>query len=590
MDVLARLFGGSLQASAGPTDDFWYQPTGLLTSAGVRIDAESAQKVSAYFRGVDILSTSLAMLPLGVYRRSEDGRESVRTTLFDVVGRKPNAWQDSFQWRRQQMRHLIHHGNGYSRIVEGSRGFLDQLWPLHPTLVTPRQLDSGRLLYDVRNPKTAVTTTYTQDEVFHLRGVSDDGIAGKGVLDYARDSLGHALALERYAGTLFSRGALHGGILTHPGILDDDASKRMARSFSDKSAGEGNYHQPVVLEQGTTWVPATMTPEQAQMLLSRKFSVSDIARWLGLPPHMLAEMDRATFNNIEHQGQEFVTYSLGSWLTLFEAAISDQLIIQTETYYAEFTRDALVRGDIQARWAAYMQAVTTGTFTRNEVRELENRNKLPGLDVPLDPTHLTGSVAGGSNNAPKPPATASRQAPSKAEAIVHESSARVLRKETTAIQKAAVKHASDDTAFHAWARSFYADHAELVAQTMLMDPAAARAYCAIQYAELSEDGIAVVASWTPHYLAGLALDTPKPPPQPHIEVHAPTTIAEGALNVPVTVHQAPVTVEAPVVTIAKGAIEAPVTVHAPAVKKSIVKKTVTRDGKGHITGVVEESS
>jgi HK97 family phage portal protein len=503
MDLLARLFGGSLQASYPPDHDFWYGPAGrVMTAAGVRIDAESAQKVSAYFRGVDILSTSLAMLPLGVYRRSEDGRESVRTTLFDVVGRKPNHWQDSFQWRRQQVRHLIHHGNGYSRIVAGSRGFLDQLWPIHPTLVTPRQIPSGRLLYDVREPKTGQTTTYTQDEIFHLRGVSDDGIAGKGVLDFARDSLGHALALEGYAGTLFSRGALHSGVIEHPGTLDDDASKRMARSFMNKTAGAGNWHVPAVLEQGTTWKPSTMTPEQAQMLLSRKFSVVDIARWLGLPPHMLAEMDRATFNNIEHQGQEFVTYSLGSWLTLFEAAISDQLIIQTDTYYAEFTRDALVRGDIQARWAAYMQAVTTGTFTRNEVRELENRNKLPGLDEPLDPTHLTGG--GGAANDKKPSAKPS--ASTKAQAIAVESASRLLRKEVTAVQKLAVRHAADQDAFATAVTDFYAKHAALVSSTLQMSDGEAAGYCAGQAAQIvNGDWIASVETWqSDHYAAGLA--------------------------------------------------------------------------------------
>lgn len=502
MDVLARLFGGALQAGTpGPLDDWWYTSAGTMTPAGLSINVESAQKVSAFFRGVDILSTSLAMLPLGVYKRSEKGRESVRTTLFDVIGRKPNTWQDSFQWKRQQMRHLIHHGNGISRIVAGSRGFLDQLWPIHPTLVTPRQLESGRLLYDVRNPKTSQTTTYTQDEIFHLRGVSDDGMWGKGVLDYARDNLGHALALDGYAGALFRNGALHSGVLNHPGMLDEDASKRMANSFMAATSGGSNWHKPVVLEQGTTWTPSTMTPEQAQMLLSRKFSVLDIARWLGLPPHMLAELDRTTYNNMEQGGQEFVTYSLGAWLTLFESAISDQLIIQTDTYYAEFTRDALVRGDIAARWDAYMKAVTTGTFTRNEVRELENRNALPGLDEPLDPTHITGS--GGSNNSQTP--ANSIKPNQKAQAIAVESASLVLRKEVATVQRLAVRHAADADAFAGAVTEFYAKHAELVAQRLQMSSAEADGYCAGQAAQVLADWVAAVELWgSSHYAAGLA--------------------------------------------------------------------------------------
>ncbi len=501
MDVLARLVGGALQASYGPTDDHWYNPVGTMTMAGVRLDDHAAQKISAWFRGKDILSTSLAMLPLPVFERSDQGRESVRTTLFDVVGRKPNGWQDTFQWRRQAVRYIIDHGNSYDRIVPGSRGFLDALHPIHPTLVTPRQLPSKRVLYDVRDPKSNTTTTYTQDDIFHIRGVSDDGIVGKGILQHARDSLGLALSLEGYASTLFAKGALHSGIITHPGLLDPDASKRMAESFMRATAGSTNWHMPAVLEQGTAWVPSTMTPEQAQMLLSRHFSVNDIGRWLGLPPHMLGEMDRATFNNVEHLGQEFVTYHLGPWLTLFESAINDQLVIQTNTYYAEFVRDALVRGDIAVRWAAYMQAVTTGTFTRNEVRELENRNKLPGLDEPLDPTHLTGG--GGAANDKKPSAKPS--ASTKAQAIAVETASQLLRKEVAAVQRCAVRHAADADAFAAAVTAFYVKHAELVAQRLQMPTAEAEGYCASQAAQVLADWIGAIDLWgSEHYAAGLA--------------------------------------------------------------------------------------
>lgn len=504
MDVLARIFGGGVQANYGPLDDFWYQPIpGPTTFSGMRIDAESAQKVSAYFRGVDILSTALAMLPLQGFKVTEEGRDRLNFTTADVVGRKPNGWQDSFQWRRQQMRHLIHWGNGYNRIVPGSRGFLDQLWPIHPTLVTPRQLDTTRIVYDVRNPTTGATYTYTQDEIFHLRGVSDDGVTGKGVLAYARDAIGLSLAQDSYAAAIFARGAMHGGVIKVDGIMDEDASKRMARSFVNATAGPNNWHWPAVLEQGAEWQPNSMTPENAQMLLSRKFSVNDIARWLGLPPHMLADLERSTNNNIEHQGQEFVTYNLGPWLTLFENAVNDQLIIQTDTYYVEFLRDALVRGDIVARWDAYMKAVTTGTFTRNEVRELENRNKLPGLDKPLDPQNITGAGVGAAAHDQKE--SASLISP-KAEAIVTESAARLLRKEVATVQKLAVRHAAHADQFAAAVTEFYDRHAELVAVTLAWDMDSAREYCASQAAQvLTGDWIAALGTWqTDAYAAGLA--------------------------------------------------------------------------------------
>jgi hypothetical protein len=285
-----------------------------------------------------------------------------------------------------------------------------------------------------------------------------------------------------------------------PGLLDEEASQRMARSFV---TSYGNWHMPKVLEQGATFASASFNPDQAQMILSRKFSINDIARWLGVPPHMVGDLDRATFSNIEEQGLEFVTYSLGPWLSLFEFAINDQLIIQTDTYYVEFVRDALVRGDIAKRWQAYQVAVTTGTFTRNEIRQLENRNKIEGLDEPLDPTHLTGSVAGGSNNEPKEPAKTSTR--TKAEMIAEASAARLLRKEVTAVQKMAVRHAADQDAFACAVAEFYESHAELVAVTLMMNLDDARGYCSQQAAQVLGDWITALGTWkTDDYAAGLA--------------------------------------------------------------------------------------
>jgi hypothetical protein len=276
----------------------------------------------------------------------------------------------------------------------------------------------------------------------------------------------------------------------------------MAQSFVTAA---GNWHMPRVLPNGATIMESTLTPEKAQMLLSRKFSINDIARWLGLPPHMLGDLDRATFSNIEHQGQEFVTYSLGPWLSLFEFGINDQLVLQPKRFYVEFVRDALVRGDIQARWEAYMKAVTSGTFTRNEVRRLENMKKLEGLDEPLDPAHLTGK--GGAENEPKQPAKPKQPSTStKAEHIATASAARLLRKEITAVQRFAVRCAMDQDAFAQAVTDFYDRHAELVATTLMMGMDDAREYCAGQAAQvLAGEWTAALTLWgNDHYAAGLA--------------------------------------------------------------------------------------
>jgi HK97 family phage portal protein len=505
MDVLARLLGGDLYAGTpGPDADFWYQSAGTMTTAGIVLDEDGAKKVSAWFRGREILATTLAMLPLDLFFRlpGDDGRDDADThPLYDVLHRKPNPWQDSFRWRRQMMYHLIDFGNGYNRIVPGARYFAGELWPIHPSLVKPELISNGSKVFHIRDPKRGTTSIVSGDEIFHLCGMSDDGVEGKGILQYARDSLGLNVVTEQFAGRVFSRGSLSAGAIETPATLDPAASKRMAESFTTSSQ---NWHLPKVLEQGAKWVPGQgMTPENAQMLLSRKFGIDEMSRWLGVPPHMLASLDRSTNNNIEHQGQEFIDYTEGQWLSLWEFAINDQLVTRPDRFYAEFNRNALVRGDLATRWAAYMTAITTGTYTRNEVRVMENKKKLDGLDVPLDPQNITGKPAAGAQPTP-------RQQPEKsgkAAAIVTESAARVLRKEVEAVSKAAVKYAADGDAFTAWVTDFYTKHATLIAQTLQMSETQAQAYCWGQAQQIVNGAgwVASVEQWaTDHYAAGLA--------------------------------------------------------------------------------------
>lgn len=498
-------FSQLLAGTPAPDADFWYRPTSEYAESGQRVDVEAAQKVSAYYRGVELLSTSLAMLPLNIWKRlpNNGGRDVARDYyLHDVIHSKPNIWQDSFRWRRQKMRHLLHHGNGYDFIVAGRRGFVEELRPIHPSRVKPEQIASGRVVYHVRDPKTQTKKIYTQDDIFHLCGPSDDGVEGKGVLEYAKTSLGLALATESYASKLFSQGALHGGLIKVPGLLDPEASKRMAESFVTSSK---NWHTPKVLEQGAEWVSDGIDPEKAQMILSRKFSIDDIARWLGLPPHMIGSLDRSTNNNIEQQGQEFVTYSLGPWLSLFEFGISDQLVIQQDTYYAEFVRDALVRGDIATRWTAHVEAVNAGIKTADEVREVENLNRRGGkADELREPANIVGKPGAANGVPPKKAPKLAAPESDRAMVLAMESSSRLLRKEQSALAKLATKNGGQ-TEFMRAAEAFYATHQALVQQTMQISEHDARTYCTIRTTELRAFGLKSAEEWTPDLLAGWAV-------------------------------------------------------------------------------------
>jgi HK97 family phage portal protein len=529
MGLISRLFQGDLRATTpGPADDYWYEPRGAMTAAGMRVDSEGAQKISAWYRGRDILATVLAMLPLPLYERlPNDGGANIARAhpLYDVLHDKPNASQDSFQWRRQAMYHLIDHGNAYNWIVPGVRGPVDQLEPILPTLVTPKRVKTGayrgRILYDIRDADTGQTTTHTQAEIFHLRGASDDGVKGRGILESARTSLGTALATESYAALIFGKGTMNGGVIENPGLLNDEASKRMAQSFITAA---GDWHIPKVLEQGSKFIPNTLTPEDAQMLLSRKFSIDDMARWLGVSRMMLENND-PSFGNAEQFDRNFIGYSMGPWLSLWEFGIRDQLIVNPRRFFAQFQRGAFVRGDIAVRWNAHVQAVNAGIMSVDEVRSIEDLNTRGGkADELREPQNITGkpSVPDANAGADEPPAGKPTPKPptapppdqgnkAQADAIAVEAAARLLRKEIAAVQKMAVRHAGDEDAFVMAVTEFYVKHAGLVAVTLQIPPADADRYCAGQANQVCNgDWLAALATWKSDDfaagLAGLALD------------------------------------------------------------------------------------
>jgi hypothetical protein len=282
--------------------------------------------------------------------------------------------------------------------------------------------------------------------------------------------------------------------------MEPEAGRAMAQSF--KTAFD-DWHMPKVLTHGATFTANTLTPEQAQMLLSRKFSINDIARWLGLPPHMLGDLDRATFSNVEQQALDFVTYSLGPWLSLWEFAINSQLILANR-YYAEFKRDALVRGDLLSRWQAYQIQIQTGARPRNEIRRSENLKKLPGLDTPLEPAFISGRRA--IDGPPAPARQSGDNSNARASAIVRESASRLLRKEVAQVRKFAVRHAADGDAFAAAVADFYAEHVSLVMQALQLSREAASSYCSRQAAQvITGEWVAAVTLWdTDNYAAGLA--------------------------------------------------------------------------------------
>jgi HK97 family phage portal protein len=403
-----------------PASNFWYQDPAWPDGSGVAVTPETALSSGAVFRATEIIANSVAQLPLVLYERLSDGgrRRAAGEQLHRLLTIRPNVWQTPYEFRQMLTGHLVLRGNAYARIVPGAGGFADQLVPLHPGRMSVEQLDNLRLRY-VYSPQNGARQTLTQDEVFHLRGFSVDGLVGVSRISLMRTAVGLSIAGERFGAAQFGRRPLMAGILKYPGrFKDEGAARRIGESFRQLTAGPSGWHGVPVLEEGLDWMSVGMTNTDAEFLATRKFQVNEIARWMGVPPHLLADLDRATFSNIEHQAIDFVTFSLVAWLEAWEGAIERDLVVEPERLQVEHDTRALLRGDTTARFNAYR--VGTGgraVISPDEAREWEGLERRGGdLDeihegLGSTRTEPPGADASDAGAAPREQPAANRVAP-----------------------------------------------------------------------------------------------------------------------------------------------------------------------------------
>lgn len=398
--MLAR----SLFQAAGPAphDDYWYRPVGSVSLTGVRVDADTALKLSAVWACVNLISESVASLPLPIYRyRADGGKERAADhVLYETLQHQPNYWQTAQGWRQQMTIHALLRGAGYSRLVPGPRGRNTWLEPLNPDWLTvpkgPIDQYSTYLYREPGKPEQAIN----QGDVFRLDGLSLDGVTPCSVLTYARESVGLGLASEQYAARVYSQDARPRGVLEHPGKLSKEAAGRLADSWQEAYAGLGNAHKVAVLEEGLKFSAISVSPEDAQMLGSREFSIEDVARWFRVPPHMIGSTAKVTSwgSGIEQLSLGFVQFTLLPWLRRWEQSIQRDLIYQKDRFFAEHVVDGLIRGDIKTRTAAYVAGRANGWLSANDIRRMENMNPIPGGDEYLRPLNMAPSgQANGSN-------------------------------------------------------------------------------------------------------------------------------------------------------------------------------------------------
>lgn len=496
MGLFARLLAPQTLEFSDPR--LWPGGSGPRSSAGAYVTPETALRISAVWACGRLISQSLAAIPLITYRRtSTEGRERARShPLYDLLHAQPNNGMTAYEFKRLLTLHALFKGNGYARILPGARGAVDRLVPMHPARVTPEVVDDETLIYHYTE-QSGKSVVLLQDEVFHLTGMSWNGLIGMSVIEYARESMGLALATEKHGALLFSQGASVGGVLTYPGKLSKEQAQHIRSDWQAQHAGLGNAHQVAVFGDGITYTSEGMSNEDAQFIATRQFQIADIARWFGVDLTLLQENSKSTSwgTGIEQMLQAFVTFTLLPWATAWEQAISRDLILAPQTYFAEYLLNSLVRGDMQTRYAAYGIAIDKGIESRNEVRAHENLNPVPGLDGYDRPLNI-GDATQPPTGATFTPA-ASRPGGGHYRHLLDEAAERIVRKETTALSRAA-KRVGDDPA--GWAQAvndFYQDHGPFVATALAIPEAQAAIYVAAQELTLLERGPGAVSDWLP---------------------------------------------------------------------------------------------
>lgn len=379
------------------------------TNSGVSVTASNAMRVATVYACVRIISGAVANLPLDLKRRVDKlTREDASDhPLWTILRRKPNRWQTPSQFRRMMQAHLLLRGDAYALIVRGFAGVLE-LVPLHPDRVTCKQLDDLSLVYEYRH-KSGRTLILKQSEVMHLVGLTLDGVHGVSAITYARETIGLAMAQEDHGATTFKNGARISNVLSHPHKMGPEGIANLRESLQAFRSGGDNEGKDLILEEGMEVKPLSMTAEDAQWIESRKFSRSEIAMFFGVPPHMIGDTEKSTSwgTGIEQQSQGFVTYTLEDHLTTWEETIGRDLISDKEPdLYARFNRNALIRGDMKARYDAYGVALQWGFKNPDEVRALEDDN--PRDDGKggkyYDPPNTAGGASKGPPGDPAKPA------------------------------------------------------------------------------------------------------------------------------------------------------------------------------------------
>ena len=358
------------------------------TTSGKAVTERSAMQMTAVYSCVRILSEAVAGLPLHLYKYTDSGGKAMALdhSLYRLLHDEPNPEMSSFVFRETLMTHLLLWGNAYAQIIRNGKNEIVALYPLMPNKMSVDRDENGRLYYTyyrgsdeaIKNKEFAVTLQ--PSDVLHIPGLGFDGLVGYSPIAMAKNAIGMAIACEEYGAKFFANGAAPGGVLEHPGTIKDP--QRVRESWQSTFGGSGNANKIAVLEEGMKYTPIGISPEQAQFLETRKFQINEIARIFRVPPHMVGDLEKSSFSNIEQQSLEFVKYTLDPWVIRWEQSIQRSLLSKDEkaVYFVKFNLEGLLRGDYQSRMNGYAIGRQNGWMSANDIRELENLDRIPAED------------------------------------------------------------------------------------------------------------------------------------------------------------------------------------------------------------------
>lgn len=388
---IKSLFGFG-QARDKPTNkaaDAGYSFLFGRTTSGKPVNETTAMQTTAVYACVRILSEAIASLPVHVYQYKDGGEKEmvIDHPLYQVLHDEPNPEMTSFVFRETLMSHLLIWGNAYAQIIRDGAGRVLGLYPLLPNKMDVQRDDKGEIYYvysrsSDENPnfKEYGDIKLQKEDVLHIPGLGFDGLIGYSPIAMAKNAVGMTLACEEYGASFFANGANPGGVLEHPGVLKDPSKVR--DSWNAVYRGTSNAHKIAVLEEGMKYQQVGIPPEEAQFLETRKFQINEIARLYRIPPHMVGDLEKSSFSNIEQQSLEFVKYTLDPWVIRWEQSLQKALLLPGEKgkYFIKLNVDGLMRGDYQSRMNGYSIGRQNGWLSANDIREMEDMNPIPDED------------------------------------------------------------------------------------------------------------------------------------------------------------------------------------------------------------------